>query len=53
MLLIVAVIVVCFSLINLVNTTITNFLSRRQEIGMLQSIGLSKNSLSKCCAMRG
>ena len=34
-LLIVAVIVVCFSLINLVNTTITNFLSRRQEIGML------------------
>lgn len=51
-LLIVAVIVVCFSLINLVNTTITNFLSRRQEIGMLQAIGLSKSSLSKCCAMR-
>ena len=46
-LLIVAVIVVCFSLINLVNTTITNFLSRRQEIGMLQAIGLSKKQLIK------
>mgnify|MGYP005863531433 FL=1 len=41
-LLIVAIIVVCFSFINLVNTTITNFLFRRQEIGMLQAIGLSK-----------
>lgn len=29
--LIVAIIVVCFSLINLVNTTITNFLSRKRE----------------------
>lgn len=44
-LLIVAIIVVCFSLINLVNTTITNFLSRKQEIGMLQAIGLSKKQL--------
>ena len=33
--------------INLVNTTITNFLSRRQEIGMLQAIGLSKKQLIK------
>ena len=45
--LIVAIVVVCFSLINLVNTTITNFLSRKQEIGMLQAIGLSKKQLIK------
>ena len=48
-----AVIVVCFSLINLVNTTITNFLSRRQEIGMLQAIGLSKKQLIKMLCYEG
>ena len=52
-LLIVAIIVVCFSFINLVNTTITNFLSRRQEIGMLQAIGLSKKQLMKMLCYRG
>ena len=52
-LLIVAVMVVCFSLINLVNTTITNFLSRRQEIGMLQAIGLSKKQLIKMLCYEG
>ena len=52
-LLIVAVIVVCFSLINLVNTTITNFLSRRQETGMLQAIGLSKKQLIKMLCYEG
>ena len=52
-LLIVAIIVVCFSLINLVNTTITNFLSRRQEIGMLQAIGLSKKQLIKMLCYEG
>ena len=52
-LLIVAVIVVCFSLINLVNTTITNFLSRRQETGMLQAIGLSKKQLIKTLCYEG
>ena len=52
-LLIVAIIVVCFSLINLVNTTITNFLSRRQELGMLQAIGLSKKQLIKMLCYEG
>lgn len=52
-LLIVASIVVCFSFINLVNTTITNFLSRRQEIGMLQAIGLSKKQLIKMLCYEG
>ena len=36
--LIVAIVVVCFSLINIVNTTIINFLSRTQELGMLQAV---------------
>ena len=51
--LIVAIIVVCFSLINLVNTTITNFLSRKQEIGMLQVIGLSKKQLIRMLCYEG
>ena len=51
--LIVAIIVVCFSLINLVNTTITNFLSRKQEIGMLQAIGLSKKQLIRMLCYEG
>ena len=41
------------TLINLVNTTITNFLSRRQEIGMLQAIGLSKKQLIKMLSYEG
>ena len=52
-LLIVAIIVVCFSFINLVNTTITNFLSRRQEIGMLQAIGLSEKQLIRMLCYEG
>lgn len=36
-----------FSLINLVNTLMTNLVSRQQELGILQSIGLSGNQLSK------
>ena len=52
-LLTVAIIVVCFSLINFVNATITNFLSRRQEIEMLQAIGLSKKQLIKMLCYEG
>lgn len=51
--LIVAIVFVCFSLINLVNTTITNFLSRTQELGMLQAIGLSKKQLIKMLRYEG
>ena len=52
-LLIVAMIVVCFSFINLVNTTITNFLSRRQENGLLQAVGLSKKQLVRMLCNEG
>ena len=36
-----------FSLINLVNTLITNLLARQQEFGVFQSIGMSNRQLSK------
>lgn len=36
---------IVFSLINLVNTIITNIASRRQEFSVLQSIGMSKKQL--------
>ena len=51
--LIVAICIACFSLINLINTTITNFLSRRQEIGVLQAIGLSKKQLAQMLRYEG
>lgn len=36
-----------FSLINLANTLITNLLSRQQEFGIFQSVGMSNRQLSK------
>lgn len=36
-----------FALINLINTLITNIISRQQEFGVLRSIGLSNKQLSK------
>ena len=52
-LLIIAVVITCFSLINLVNTTITNFISRKQEFGILQSIGLTEKQLLKMLQYEG
>ena len=40
-----------FALVNLINTLITNLLSRQQEIGILQSVGLSGRQLSKMLTM--
>ena len=51
--LIVAICIACFSLINLINTTLTNFLSRRQEIGVLQAIGLSRKQLAQMLRYEG
>lgn len=36
-----------FSLINLINTLITNLLSRQQEFGIFQSVGMSDRQMSK------
>ena len=35
----------CFSMINLVNTTLTNVLSRKKEFGLLRAVGLTKRHL--------
>ncbi len=45
--------VILFSLINLVNTIITNIISRKKEFAMLQSIGLSNNQLVKMIQFEG
>lgn len=40
-----------FALLNLVNTLITNLLSRRQEFGILQSVGMSSRQLSRMLSL--
>jgi putative ABC transport system permease protein len=42
-----------FGLINLINTTITNLLSRKREIGTLQAIGLSSRQLNRMLQTEG
>lgn len=42
-----------FGLINLINTTITNLLARRREIGTLQAIGLTNRQLNRMLQMEG
>ena len=36
-----------FALINLINTLMTNFVSRQQEFGIMRSVGMSDKQLSK------
>lgn len=36
-----------FALVNLTNTLITNLLTRRQELGILQSVGMTRKQLSR------
>ncbi|WMM26288.1 FtsX-like permease family protein [Tissierella sp. MB52-C2] len=45
--------IILFSLINLVNTIITNIISRKKEFAMLQSIGLSNKQLVKMIQFEG
>ena len=40
-----------FSLVNLINTLMTNLIARQQEFGILQSVGLSDKQLSKMLTM--
>ena len=37
--------IVLFSMINLINTLITNFMSQRTELAMLQSIGMTRGQI--------
>lgn len=45
--------IILFSLINLVNTIITNIISRKREFAMLQSIGLSNKQLVRMIQFEG
>ncbi|AFS77547.1 ABC transporter permease protein [Gottschalkia acidurici 9a] len=45
--------IILFSLINLVNTIITNIISRKKEFAMLQSIGLSNKQLARMIQFEG
>jgi putative ABC transport system permease protein len=45
--------IILFSLINLVNTIITNIVSRKREFAMLQSIGLSNRQLVRMIQFEG
>ncbi|MCL6460237.1 MAG: ABC transporter permease, partial [Gorillibacterium sp.] len=40
-------VIACFGVVNLANTIMTNVISRKNEIGMMQAIGLSKKQLRK------
>lgn len=40
-----AAFIICFSFINLINTLIMNILTRRQELAMMESIGMSSRQL--------
>ena len=42
-----------FGMINLLNTLITNILTRKRELGVLQAVGLSRKQLSKMLLMEG
>lgn len=40
-------IIACFSLVNLINTILTNILTRKNELGILQAVGLSRGQMIK------
>lgn len=42
-----------FGIINLINTMITNLISRKQEIGILQAVGMSSRQLSQMLQAEG
>lgn len=48
-----SVFIILFSLINMVNTIITNIISRKKEFAMLQSIGLSNKQLVQMIQFEG
>ena len=45
--------VIVFALINLLNTLITNILTRGREFAMLQSVGMTRKQLAKMLRMEG
>lgn len=45
LLFVISICIAFFSLINLISTTISNFISRKKEFGILQTVGLSRQQL--------
>lgn len=45
LLFVISLCITLFSLINLISTTISNFISRKKEFGILQTVGLSRQQL--------
>ena len=44
--------VIMFSIFNLTNTLISRISTRRKEFGILESIGMNKKQIKKCCCMK-
>jgi len=49
----IVLVIAFFGIINLVNTIVTNILARKQEIGVLQAIGLSNKQLNQMLQIEG
>lgn len=52
-LVVIGICIAFFSFINLVNTTISNFLVRRREFGIMQAIGLTERQLKRILRWEG
>lgn len=48
-----SIFIIGFSMLNLVNTLITNVVTRKQEFAMLQSVGMSRKQLSLMVRLEG
>lgn len=48
-----AIFIIAFSTINMINTIITNIVTRKQEFAVLQSIGMSSKQLTKMIQIEG
>ncbi|MCB7302709.1 ABC transporter permease [Bariatricus massiliensis] len=48
-----SIFIIGFSMLNLVNTLITNVVTRKQEFAMLQSVGMSRKQLNRMVCLEG
>ena len=48
-----SIFIVAFSLLNMLNTLITNILTRKREFAMLQSVGMTTKQLSHMIQIEG
>ena len=48
-----SIFIIGFSMLNLVNTLITNVVTRKQEFAMLQSVGMSRRQLNRMVCLEG